>query len=83
MTVLTQVLAEAVMDGGLINDMMYLRKYETLRQRHNVPTMLVIDALHRLYRGTATPIVLVRSLGLQLVNAIPQVKVVGTSYCNK
>lgn len=54
---------------------MYLRKYETLRQRYNVPIMFAIDALHRLYNGTAAPIVLVRSLGLQLTNAIPVIKV--------
>ncbi|XP_029172891.1 ubiquinone biosynthesis monooxygenase COQ6, mitochondrial [Nylanderia fulva] len=73
-TVLTQILAEATVNGSHLNDMQYLRRYETLRQRHNVPTMLVIDALHRLYRGTAAPVVLARSLGLQLTNAIPQIK---------
>ncbi|XP_076234829.1 ubiquinone biosynthesis protein COQ6, mitochondrial [Calliopsis andreniformis] len=73
-TVLVQVLAEAVFNGACLGDMMYLRKYETLRQRYNVPTMLAIEALHRLYKGTAAPIVLVRSLGLQLTNAIPMIK---------
>ncbi|XP_054010694.1 ubiquinone biosynthesis monooxygenase COQ6, mitochondrial [Hylaeus anthracinus] len=73
-TVLVQLLAEAVMNGAVLGDMMYLRKYETCRQRYNVPTMLAIDALHRLYKGTAAPIVLVRSLGLQLTNAIPMIK---------
>ncbi|KMQ95159.1 ubiquinone biosynthesis monooxygenase coq6 [Lasius niger] len=73
-TVLTKILAEAAVNGSHLNDMQYLRQYETLRQRHNVPTMLVIDALHRLYRGTAAPVVLARSLGLQLTNAIPQLK---------
>ncbi|XP_070167133.1 ubiquinone biosynthesis monooxygenase COQ6, mitochondrial [Polyergus mexicanus] len=73
-TVLTQILAEATVNGCHLNNMQYLRQYEMLRQRHNVPTMLVIDALHRLYRGTAAPVVLARSLGLQLTNAIPQIK---------
>lgn len=63
------------MNGAILGDTMYLKKYETLRQRYNVPTMLAIDALHRLYKGTAAPIVLVRSLGLQLTNAIPMIKV--------
>lgn len=54
---------------------MYLRKYETLRQRYNVPMMLAIDVLHRLYRGTVAPIVLARSLGLQITNATPVIKV--------
>ena len=73
-TILVQLLAEAVINGAFLGDIMYLKKYETLRQRYNVPTMLAIDALHRLYQGTATPVVLARSLGLQLTNAFPMIK---------
>ncbi|XP_017792123.1 PREDICTED: ubiquinone biosynthesis monooxygenase COQ6, mitochondrial [Habropoda laboriosa] len=73
-TVLVKLLAEAVVTGASLGDIMYLRKYETLRQRYNVPVMLSIDALHRLYKGTAAPVVLARSLGLQLTNAIPVIK---------
>ena len=73
-TLLVTLLAEAAMNGAPLGDITYLRKYETLRQRYNVPIMLAIDALHRLYKGTAAPIVLVRSLGLQLTNAIPALK---------
>ncbi|CAL7949411.1 unnamed protein product [Xylocopa violacea] len=73
-TVLVQLLAEAVISGALLGDMNFLRQYETLRQRYNVPIMLSIDALHRLYKGTAAPIVFARSLGLQLTNAIPVIK---------
>jgi len=72
---LTWILAEANMNGSQLNNMQYLRRYETLRQQQNIPTMLVIDAFHRLYKTTAAPIVLARSLGMQLMNAIPQVKV--------
>ncbi|XP_012535074.2 ubiquinone biosynthesis monooxygenase COQ6, mitochondrial [Monomorium pharaonis] len=71
---LTQILAEDAMTGSCINDMQSLRTYETLRQRHNVPMMLAIDGLHRFYQYTAAPVVLSRSLGLQLVNAIPPFK---------
>lgn len=74
-TVLVQILEEAVRNGSILGDTIHLTKYETLRQRHNVPTMLAIDALHRLYKGTAAPVVLARSLGLQLVNALGPVKV--------
>ncbi|OAD58343.1 Ubiquinone biosynthesis monooxygenase COQ6 [Eufriesea mexicana] len=74
-TVLVQLLAEAVSTGASLGDITYLRKYETLRQRYNVPIMLAIDTLHRLYKGTAAPIILARSLGLQLTNAIPLIKV--------
>lgn len=74
-SVLVKLLAEAVNDGFTLGDMTHLVTYETLRQRHNLPTMLAIDALHRLYKGTAAPIVLARSLGLQLTNALPTLKV--------
>ncbi|XP_011696914.1 PREDICTED: ubiquinone biosynthesis monooxygenase COQ6 isoform X1 [Wasmannia auropunctata] len=73
-TELTQTLAEAAVNGSHLNDMHCLRTYETLRQRHNVPMMLAIDGLHRFYQYTAAPIVLGRSLGLQLVDAIPPIK---------
>jgi hypothetical protein len=79
---LTWLLAEANMNGSQLNNMLYLRRYETLRQQQNVPTMLVIDAFHRLYKTTAAPVVLARSLGMQLMNAIPQVKVTRTKTQN-
>ncbi|KAI4485459.1 hypothetical protein M0804_006964 [Polistes exclamans] len=71
---LVKILADIVTDGAVFGNMLYLTKYETLRQRHNIPTMLAIDALHRLYKGTAAPIILARSLGLQITNAIPILK---------
>ena len=74
-TALVQILAESVNNGAVIGDVAYLHKYESMRQWHNIPTMLAIDALHRLYKGTAPPVVLARSLGLQLTNAIKPLKV--------
>ncbi|KYM93567.1 PREDICTED: ubiquinone biosynthesis monooxygenase COQ6, mitochondrial [Cyphomyrmex costatus] len=71
---LTKTLAEASVNGSHLNDMYYLRTYETLRQRHNIPMMLAIDGLHRFYQHTAAPIVLGRSLGLQLVDSLPPIK---------
>lgn len=75
-TALVKILDQAVRSGSMIGDVLHLAEYETLRQRHNVPTMLVIDTLHRLYRGTAAPVVLARSLGLQLFNALVPLKVI-------
>lgn len=72
---LVKILDEVVKWGGVLGSSMHLTKYETQRQRHNVPTMLAIDGLHRLYKCTASPIVLARSLGLQLVNALGPIKV--------
>ncbi|XP_071650284.1 ubiquinone biosynthesis monooxygenase COQ6, mitochondrial [Temnothorax longispinosus] len=73
-TELTQILAEAVVNGSHLNDIHYLRKYETSRQRHNVPMMFAIDGLCRFYQYTTAPVVLGRSLGLQLVDAVPPFK---------
>jgi ubiquinone biosynthesis monooxygenase Coq6 len=52
----------------------HLLKYETLRQRHNLPTMLAIDGLQKLYGTTLTPFVVLRSLGLQLTHVLNPVK---------
>ena len=75
MSALVQILSETVNDGAILGDITYLHKYERMRHLHNIPTMLAIDALHRLYKGTAAPIVLARSLGLQVTNAISPIKV--------
>lgn len=58
-----------------IDDKSYLLNYETQRQRHVVPTSAAIDGLHKLYSTDLPPVVLVRSLGLQLTNAMIPIKV--------
>ncbi|GBP04059.1 Ubiquinone biosynthesis monooxygenase COQ6, mitochondrial [Eumeta japonica] len=72
---LTRLLADAVYSGQDITHPSWLEKYESTRQRHNVPTQFAIDALHRLYYGDAPPLVLLRSIGLQVTNAIHPLKV--------
>ncbi|XP_063627907.1 ubiquinone biosynthesis monooxygenase COQ6, mitochondrial [Cydia splendana] len=67
-------LSDAIYTGLDICDNSWLEKYETSRQRHNVPTQLAVDALHRLYSVELPPLVLARSLGLQLTNALRPVK---------
>ncbi|XP_044745342.1 ubiquinone biosynthesis monooxygenase COQ6, mitochondrial [Coccinella septempunctata] len=71
---LNGVLGEAVYAGSELGDLLYLKEYETERQRHNVPTMLAIDGLYRLYGTDFPPVVLLRSLGLQAVNALSPLK---------
>ncbi|XP_041968958.1 ubiquinone biosynthesis monooxygenase COQ6, mitochondrial [Aricia agestis] len=71
---LTSCLADALYAGLDINDPSWLSKYESTRQRHNVPTQLAIDALYRLYRADLPPLVLARSVGLQLTNALHPLK---------
>ncbi|XP_026315095.1 ubiquinone biosynthesis monooxygenase COQ6, mitochondrial [Hyposmocoma kahamanoa] len=71
---LTDMLADALYSGLELTHHSWLEKYETTRQRHNVPTQLAVDALHRLYTVDLAPVVLLRSVGLQLTNAIQPVK---------
>ena len=58
-----------------IGALTHLLQYETERQRHNVPVMITIDGLQRLYGTNFTPVVAVRSLGLHAVHSIPSLKV--------
>jgi 2-polyprenyl-6-methoxyphenol hydroxylase-like FAD-dependent oxidoreductase len=53
----------------------WMEKYESSRQRHNVPTQMAVDALHKLYTTDLPPVVFARSLGLQLTNALQPIKV--------
>ena len=71
---LTRELDESLRAGAVLGGEESLCRYETDRQRHNLPTMLGIDALQKLYSSQATPIVLARSLGLLTTNAISPVK---------
>ncbi|KAM3962512.1 ubiquinone biosynthesis protein COQ6, mitochondrial [Aphomia sociella] len=71
---LTEFLADAVYTGLDITDHSWLEKYESTRQRHNVPTQIAVDTLFRLYTVDLPPVVLVRSLGTQLTNALQPIK---------
>ena len=52
-----------------------LLEYETARQRHNVPMAATIEGLYHLFSTSWTPAVLLRSLGFQITNAVPPIKV--------
>lgn len=67
-------LSQAAFSGEDLGSTKHLLRYETERQRHNLPLMAAIDLLKRLYNTKQAPIVLLRSLGLQATNAIPPVK---------
>ncbi|XP_066249097.1 ubiquinone biosynthesis monooxygenase COQ6, mitochondrial-like [Euwallacea similis] len=71
---LNQVLSDAVYSGSTVNDLNYLKTYESQRQKHNVPTMLAVEGLHRLYNTDFIPVVLLRSLGLQATHALESLK---------
>ncbi|CAK1553896.1 unnamed protein product [Leptosia nina] len=71
---LTELLGDAMYTGLDITHPEWMKMYETARQRHNVPTQLCVDALYRLYAYDLTPLVLVRSVGLQITNALDPIK---------
>ncbi|CAH0728376.1 unnamed protein product, partial [Brenthis ino] len=71
---ITDFLEESLYTGLDITHPNWMEKYESSRQRHNVPTQLAIDALYRLYGLDLPPFVLARSVGLQITNAIQPIK---------
>ena len=58
-----------ILDGAGLGHRDYLKMYESARLQHNVPTMLGIDGLQKLYCNSLPPLVIARSLGLALTAA--------------
>ena len=73
-TALVRLVEESLRGGAVLGQQELLCRYETERQRHNLPTMLGVDALQRLYSSQATPVILARSLGLMATDAVNPVK---------
>jgi ubiquinone biosynthesis monooxygenase Coq6 len=71
---LAEVVEGMVMEGGGLGHHEYLCQYESERQRHNLATMVGVDALQKLYCTDSIPLVLARSLGLTATNAAGPVK---------
>lgn len=71
---LTEVLAESVYSGSGLGSLQYLLKYEQERLKVNVPIMVGVHALQRLYCNDFPPLVLARSLGLKITNMTPPLK---------
>ncbi|NXC25969.1 COQ6 monooxygenase, partial [Campylorhamphus procurvoides] len=68
-------LSAAAFSGSDLGSLKHLLKFETERQRHNVSLVAATDVLKRLYSTRLTPLVLLRTWGLQVTNALPPVKV--------
>lgn len=72
---LTEVLAKASYSGALLSDLNHLRDYEQQRLKHNVGIMLAVHGLQRIYNTDLSPIVLARSIGLQITQQMSPLKV--------
>ncbi|KAF4017635.1 hypothetical protein G4228_009260 [Cervus hanglu yarkandensis] len=68
-------LSTAAFNGRDLGSMSHLTSYETDRQRHNTALLAATDLLKRLYSTRATPLVLLRTWGLQATNAVSPLKV--------
>uniref|UniRef100_A0A914VZ85 Ubiquinone biosynthesis monooxygenase COQ6, mitochondrial n=1 Tax=Plectus sambesii TaxID=2011161 RepID=A0A914VZ85_9BILA len=71
---LIEVLQKVVRSGGDLGSMTSLAEYDSRRQMRNVPTMVAIDWLNRLYGTNFAPVVMARSLGLYGVNRFGALK---------
>ncbi|CAG5124945.1 unnamed protein product [Candidula unifasciata] len=71
---LSDILGRAAYNGSDLGSLPHLLQYETERQRHNVPVMVAIDGLQRLYCNQFTPFVVLRNLGLHTVQSLPFLK---------
>lgn len=67
-------LSSAAFNGRDLGSMSHLTGYETERQRHNTALLAATDLLKRLYSTRATPLVLLRTWGLQATNAVSPLK---------
>lgn len=72
---LTETLATATYNGSKLDDLNHLCAYETKQLRKNVPIMLGTHGLQRLYSTDIGPIVLARSIGLQITQTVTPLKV--------
>ncbi|XP_069772164.1 ubiquinone biosynthesis monooxygenase COQ6, mitochondrial isoform X2 [Narcine bancroftii] len=80
---LSQNLSEAAFNGKDLGSLEHLNAFETERQSHNLPIMAAIDLLKKLYTTKSTPVVLLRSLGLQATNVLAPVKEQIMAFVNK
>lgn len=72
---LTEVLANASFNGSTLNNSHYLCNYERQRLQTNVPIMLGVHGLQRIYNTSLSPIVLARSIGLHFTQQMTPLKV--------
>ncbi|EFO98890.1 CRE-COQ-6 protein [Caenorhabditis remanei] len=72
--ILDQILGDAVREGADIGSLTYLKEFDSAAQKHNLPVMVSVDLLNRLYRTDAPAIVAARAFGLNAFNSLGPVK---------
>jgi len=77
---LGEILVDGAKRGADLGNPSLLQPYETSRQRKVVPLIAGLQALHHLYGSTWSPIVALRSFGLQSVDALPVLKNAFANY---
>uniref|UniRef100_A0A0R3RRH4 FAD_binding_3 domain-containing protein n=1 Tax=Elaeophora elaphi TaxID=1147741 RepID=A0A0R3RRH4_9BILA len=73
--ILLNCLEQCVIDGGDLGSVTYLSDYDTQAQRQNVPVQVACDWLNRLYLASSTPLIIIRSFGLNMVDRFTPLKV--------
>lgn len=67
---LTNTLEMTVKEGGDLGSLIYLNNFDTKSQRRNVPIMTAIDILNSLFSTNFLPSVLIRSIGVNLLDRL-------------
>lgn len=73
-TKLTEVLSDSLYSGSEFGDLSYLLQYERERLKANLPIMLGVHTLQKLYCNDFAPFVLARSLGTKITNSAQPLK---------
>lgn len=72
---LTKALEQSAFSGSKLNDLRYLRGYEKQSLRNNVPVMLGVHGLHRMYNTNSNLVILARTIGLKMAHKMAPLKV--------
>jgi 2-polyprenyl-6-methoxyphenol hydroxylase-like FAD-dependent oxidoreductase len=72
---LTDILKEAVRSGQDFGDLSVLRKYNQDRMLKNAGMQMTVDGIGKLFKSDLYPLQQLRSLGLDMLNDVPLIKV--------
>ncbi|GLR64869.1 UbiH/UbiF/VisC/COQ6 family ubiquinone biosynthesis hydroxylase [Marinospirillum insulare] len=71
---LTQVIKQAALDAKPLGSLVVLNNYQRLRKPDNLAMMALMESFKRLFATQKLPVLLLRNLGMKLVNSNPWVK---------